>query len=438
MRKRKLFPIPLLGQGTAEIESLASYIFRCSYEHGVSVGVLLKLIHERCPDHNQKFRKNVAGKTGLKILSRMSGYTESMRGALSVLTGQDLKCEALTFLDNQIQGIGKEMCEFRWCPQCLKEMENNGTLLYFKQIWHMKAITYCPLHRTPLITECPHCCSEQFSFRSNYQIGLCLNCGEKLSDRKQALEPVDISDAWDCLSLDLYEVFQKQSISGFSYGDFCSAKNFIEEVYFSQQMKRNYLRTEQTQILHHLLFNLLRDWRNKHSLLMLRRVAYYMNLSLCELLSCTKDKAHQIPLDLNNESEIPEAFKVQKRPYHNHKEEHQKIVYILKTKKKPPSLKGLARLADISVGYLEYRYPELMNKVVREHQEYKTHLAQAKKHRAQEAAKRFFSNDQYAHMSQTKYEAYKVLSQEENLPKWILIRAINEAYDELVTESPLD
>lgn len=434
MNKQKLFPIPLLGQETPEIESLASYIYRSSYGHGVSVGVFLKIIHERCPEYTHKLRKNVAGKAGLKILSRMSGYTESLRNALIILTGQELRCEALSFLDNQIQGIGKEMCEFRWCPECFRDMEKSETPLYFKQIWHMKAVIYCPLHRTPLISSCSHCGEEQFSFKNDYRVGECLNCGKKLTTRKTALEPIDVSNTWDCLSLDLYEIFQKVSTPGSSPKDTCNAKYFVTEVYNSEQMKFTNAKTERGQILRELLFHLVHDWSYKHSLLMLRRIAYYLNLSLHELLSCPKDKAQQIPLELNDENELPEGIRVQRRPSHNHKEEFKKITRILKRCKNPPSLKSLASSADISLGYLEYRYPELVRKVVTEHRNYQAKVKQANKNRARAAAIRFFSNSHYAHKSQSKYEAYNVLSKEENLPKWVLMHAINEAYEELIKE----
>ena len=42
----RLFPIPMQCQGTADVESLPSYLLRSAYAHGASGGVLLQVIHE--------------------------------------------------------------------------------------------------------------------------------------------------------------------------------------------------------------------------------------------------------------------------------------------------------------------------------------------------------------------------------------------------------
>jgi hypothetical protein len=44
------------------------------------------------------------------------------------------------------------------------------------------------------------------------------------------------------------------------------------------------------------------------------------------------------------------------------------------------------------------------------------------------AALKFFTDNRYASYTHSRYEAYKVISEETELPKWVLTNAIREAY----------
>ncbi|CCU70974.1 hypothetical protein TOL_0535 [Thalassolituus oleivorans MIL-1] len=94
----------------------------------------------------------------------------------------------------------------------------------------------------------------------------------------------------------------------------------------------------------------------------------------------------------------------------------------------PPSLKKLARLSNVSVGYLEYRFPNLVRKVVEESQTYQKQQKMIRGYEAQAAAIRFFTDDRYADHSQSRKEAYRVLKEETGLPKWVLKNAIQDVY----------
>ena len=43
--KTRLFPIPLYGQGSADVESFPSYVHRIAFEHGIYVGELIRFTH---------------------------------------------------------------------------------------------------------------------------------------------------------------------------------------------------------------------------------------------------------------------------------------------------------------------------------------------------------------------------------------------------------
>ena len=46
-----LFPIELQGAGTADVESLASYIYRSSYDYGIFVGEFFRYLRKACANN---------------------------------------------------------------------------------------------------------------------------------------------------------------------------------------------------------------------------------------------------------------------------------------------------------------------------------------------------------------------------------------------------
>ena len=132
---------------------------------------------------------------------------------------------------------------------------------------------------------------------------------------------------------------------------------------------------------------------------------------------------------------MPAQIKPRKKVVRNHKQEYQKIVALIEAQTAPPSLKRLAKLANLSVGYMEYRFPSLVRKVVDESQAYLRNEKLSRQYRAQEAAIRFFTDPRYADYNQSRKEAYRVLREETGLPKWVLKNAIQTAYGALHVEN---
>ncbi len=101
----------------------------------------------------------------------------------------------------------------------------------------------------------------------------------------------------------------------------------------------------------------------------------------------------------------------------------------------PPSLKEVARLIEVSVGYLNYRYPVIVKTIVEKHQKYEANLMRQKRYRAQEFALKFFIDDKYRSYNKSRKQAYKVLRDETGLPKFMLKSAIQNAYTALSVSS---
>lgn len=421
----KLFPIPLLGQGTADIESLSSYVLRIAYEHGVSVGMLISAIPEISEvDSCVVYRSGVAGRGGIESLARVNNCSFRWRQLLTELTGQDLFCGALQFLSRNVYLVSADIGGIRWCPECFSEMSRIDMPRYIKQIWHMKAVDYCPLHRTRLESVCPYCGSVQQSMRAETPLGWCMKCGFNLGERKRPLSLEDIQPSWECMSLDLLEVFEKTARDP-EDEDWEMSRSFIQKMMSSLSELAEERRTPCPAIE---VMNMAHTSRGlAWKLITLRRLAYMMNMSLYEMLTNPFDVL-KLPVHIGDFKDLPDQIKVRKKIARNHEGEYQKILSILEGQANPPSLKQLARLAKLSVGYLEYRFPGLVRKVVDCHKAYQDQQYLKRRYRAQTAALKFFIDDRYSAYSQSRKEAYRVLREETGLPKWLLKDAIQVAY----------
>lgn len=422
----------MLGQGTAEVESLPSYIFRLAYEHGVSVATLLSWVY-RVESGGKILKKPyLSGKKCTYIISRINSYTDELRVFLAEHTGQDLSCWPLKFLDEHIYQISTEIEGFRWCPECLSEMSRINTPRYNKQIWHMRGVTHCNLHRTPLVKYCAVCGKEQALTSSEHPFGWCGFCGNSLSKREAPLAESDVQPSWNCISNDLLEIFTR-----------CAREDMIDDDVFSSldlmvnlvpksdpEIKGRDIMVRQVLAIA-LVKEVITNGKSC-KLISLRRLAYELNLSLYELLIRSPELSLFSLPDVDVK-DLPDQMKPRKKNPRNHKQEYQNILKLLADQETPPSLKSLARMANVSVGYLEYRFPSLVRRVVEQFQDYQTRHKLAVRYRAQTAALSFFIDKRYSVYNKSRKEAYRVLRAETGLPKWVLKNAIQTVYQVLQT-----
>ena len=428
----KFFSVPMQGQGTADVESLPSYVLRLAYEHGVSAGVLLSTLWDDLSYRGAR-HQTIGGRSGIEGLARVNSRSLGVRFYLSGITGQDLSCRPLDFLENRVYMISTEIGGFRWCPECLSEMSQVGVPRYIKQLWHMTAVTHCPLHRSLLVEVCPKCDSEQVSMRYDIQIGWCGKCRHSLSTRKKSLTPDDIQPSWKCISYDILEVFEETARGDKTGSDIhlyhragaSMLRDYIKFMAFDHKLPPEF-----KPFLEEYARNPFQFWR----LTTMRRLAYLLNVSLYQLLS-NDHESLPFPYELSAIKNMPAQIKPRKKVVRNHKQEYQKIVALIEAQTAPPSLKRLAKLANVSVGYMEYRFPSLVRKVVDESQAYLRNEKLSRQYRAQEAAIRFFTDQRYADYNQSRKEAYRVLREETGLPKWVLKNAIQAAYGALHVEN---
>jgi len=387
--------------------------------------VLLQVIHELGGCSQKTKPRSIAGKHGIATLARVNQFTWELRDRLAEFTGQDMSCEPLRFLDSQVYCISTEIGTFRWCPECLAEMARIDAPLYFKQLWHMTAVGHCPVHRVRLSERCEFCGCKQHSLKAKHPVGYCAECGEPLFNRRIPLSTKDIQTSWECPSHDVLEIFEKAARPGMKVSGWLEARSFIHSMAVSADHGRR--NSHITGELRELLYECRRNWRDNCRLISLRRLAYLMNMSLYDLLTCSST-AYPLPYSAPELKSLPEHLRRRKKTVRNHKYVYQKLVLYLEEQQIPPSLKQAARFAQVSPGYLEYRFPSLVRRIVARYQAHRCQATLVNRYRAQAAALQFFTDDRYADHTRSRKEAYRVLKEETGLPKWVLKNAIQTAY----------
>lgn len=426
-----LFPIPLSGSGTKDVESFPSYIHRTAVDHGVYVGEMLRHLDRTVRpevDHSDlDSLPELPNYMHVPELVRPSRTTNMLVRFMEISTRQHLKQSTLWFLDSVLgRSVDEVLKTFRWCPECIQEMELSGQEPYFKLIWHLNAVTECPSHGTPFLTKCAHCDSNQDSYIRQHPINICSVCNSNIRVRKSPLVHTQIVNSWnrhgkdlcrlmgDLASMDVMELPKdgvKQSL------------NLVFEHYWKEGREQELYSILPRDPLVGLL-----DSDRAVSLKIARRFAYRLGISIFELMC---GQAHQTSAVLNSRwvCQLPPDF-MEKQ--HKQKRDHvviiKKIQSVRCNTNTPLSLSKIALLVGVSVGYLEYRFPSLVRQIVDEHQQFLKDERHKTLQRAQLVAMRFFFDEQHNCAPKSRKEAYRVLRNETGLPKFVLRRAIQDAY----------
>lgn len=420
-----IYPVSPQAVGTVDVESFPSYLHRTAYEHSVNVGTLIQYVCKFSVSNDIKFKPPLY--IWPNELVRPHNTTKNIVSAFENATMQKLTSGVFQFFDEAIGMSPKEIIKnFKWCPECIREMESLGQKTYFKLIWHLTEIRYCPTHRSPLIEECEFCGCDQKSYKRKCEIGRCQECGRSLSTRKRKLSFRDIRHSWEDIGFDLIDFFTEMAqdwtkplpVNGLQHSFDAIYEYYCKndrEVHFYALLNR----TEK------IFFH---EPDRKLSLLSIRRIAHSIGISIYSLLS---GEAAQTVEHLDPESawRVSTGFmEATKKTKKDHIAILSRIRRYLRNCDSPPSLKQLAGAVEVSVGYLEYRHPVLVADVVAKH---KTHVetTQYKKiQAAQNAALRFFIDEKYSGFNKSRKQAYKTIREETGLPKFMLRKAIQASY----------
>jgi AraC-like DNA-binding protein len=426
----KLFPIPLLGAGTSDVESLASYIHRIAYEHGLYVGELLRYIHREGRDFIEMHGSlpKMSCYIGVHELIRPNRLTKMIVNLLDIFTSQNLKESTLWFMDSAIGRSTSEVSEgFRWCRECLAEMEYLGQEMYFKLVWHMSGVEICAKHRLRLSNICDFCGCNQTTYRKHYPLGRCQQCGYSLSSTQAGVPAIELENSWELSGVDLLELFTdlaKSNHVALPKDGVLRSLDQLFDYYWSHDRE-----AELYELMSRDEFLALVHRQTPISLKVARRMAYRLGLSLYTLMSGNAQYSTGV-LSPNHLSQMSHSFlDPAKKMYRDHVRVIAELRKIITSLDRPPSLKALAENLNVSVGYLEYRFPMIVREVVDKHKAYADEVRRRRQLDAQNAALQYFLSDEYLAYPKSRKQAYIFLRKETRLPKFVLKRAIQNAYE---------
>lgn len=186
--RSRLFRLQPIGIGTAEVESLTSYIARLAETHCVSPRKLL------CEEILAPAGKHTVHYSSSPFFS---GEHINSMGSLAELTATSL--ERLTMQDdlhlmtmlpwrNVLSQQQLIKANKAWCTSCYQERASAGGKMYDSLIWMLKPVLICQKHQEQLSQVCPHCNRYLPLLSKFYRPGHCSRCQRWLgvTDRLKA------------------------------------------------------------------------------------------------------------------------------------------------------------------------------------------------------------------------------------------------------------
>lgn len=422
-----LFPVHLEASGTSDVESLASYMHRLAYEHGVYVGELIRYVlgAERGHAPGQGFYRKP------QELVRPSHSTKCLSAEVGRSTSQSLMCSMLWFLDRPLSLSAEETCEgFRWCPSCFREMASVGQSPYFKLIWHMSALTHCQIHGRRLESLCPRCGVDQSTYKKQYPLDRCQHCSAALWQSQVVQRDVKPDDSWRRDCNDIIRLFEDlTSCEPGSLPD-RGAQLSLERI-FDHYWKHDMESELYALIPRDSLLAALHS-PEKMSLTVARRFAYQLGVPLFSFIS---GEAAQCPgvLSANWTCQIPPSFmNIRHRQSRDHQKIRKSLLRYLTSNEVPPSLPDIARQLGTSCGYLEYRFRVVTEKLRAVRKKALVEERQKMLIFARSEVAEFFFHEMEGSNPLSRKEAYRQLKAKTGLPKWVLKGAIQDVYNALL------
>jgi AraC-like DNA-binding protein len=183
-----LYSLSPIAVGTAEVESLTSYIARLAAEHRVSIKTLfnqeLAVFRQTALNAQDTEQATRRRQDSLASIIPLNGSTANVSKVVQILEAatlqQDLKYLTLLTWKNVIPPTALLRRSEAWCPYCYEQWRSNGQVLYKPLLWQINVVTVCPYHQRPLRLQCSYCGQHSYLFMRDSQPGHCPQCHQWL------------------------------------------------------------------------------------------------------------------------------------------------------------------------------------------------------------------------------------------------------------------
>ncbi|PYV37001.1 MAG: hypothetical protein DMG06_29225, partial [Acidobacteria bacterium] len=187
----RLYSLAPVNLGTADSESLTSYIARLAQAHHVTVAALFGLEIAPLVDRNY-FNNKTRGSGILRVLgSPFHDLARAMNGIGRTATDLTRAVEALTLRSDirllTMKPWANVFAQCRLlrlthaaCFSCYEEWRIQGKVISDPLLWALEVVRVCPKHDRPLSLHCPFCHRTLLQLASHSRPGHCSQCGEWL------------------------------------------------------------------------------------------------------------------------------------------------------------------------------------------------------------------------------------------------------------------
>jgi len=197
-----LYRVTPMGVGSANVESLTSYLARLAVAHDISPAVLLT--REILPKVREEFRRHDYQDVpdvdntfvyGAHTLNGVGQRSQDWINVIEQLTGvRGLQYLTMGTWRRVFSGAGLLRFQRAWCPRCLDDSRSSNQPVYEPLIWALNEVSACPTHGCLLVDRCHHCRRDQHVISAKMKPGHCCRCRRWLGMTAATTDaPSDIS-----------------------------------------------------------------------------------------------------------------------------------------------------------------------------------------------------------------------------------------------------
>lgn len=347
----------MLGLGTPDVEALPSYLIRVGSAHGISSGHLMR--HLLDPQSNGGGLIAGVQAQPLAALVRPNATTEGViqRAAGQVsATSAELGQGTFVRLAPALARASNTFAKFlRWCPGCLQSQVEEFGQAYLKLTWFLTPVEACSIHHLKLRDRCPACHRLARPMNRWQRIDQCQSCESNLA--KVCKDDV-VQKSPEQTAPDLVQFVGEQSMrtAPFPVG---GANRYVDQVFSAAWACEAELE---------LWSKLPRDECLRYAqenepvtLATARRIAYLLEVPICELLDGGPPRMHSFGFAAR--SELPKPLQAHRR---GAKAPVERIGVTLReeiSSERPRSPKQMAEALGTSVGAMRYHHPALLTEL---------------------------------------------------------------------------
>lgn len=368
--RSKLFRLEPIGIGTAEVESLTSYIARLAEAHCVSPRQLLceeilapagkRTVHySASPLFSGEHINGIGALAELAVTSLEHLIMQQGLHVMTMLTWRNIL--------SQQQLIKAKKA---WCATCYQERANADNPVYDSLIWTLTSVLICRKHQEQLSCVCPHCRRHLPLLSRFYRPGHCSRCQRWLGatgnskKKRRGEEPVSLAGSRQQLSyVDI--IGELLSVSP-SLTSVLTIEKFGANI--SQYIKNNAcgsinLFSDYVQIWSGTIRRLTKR-EIKLSLEMLCRLCFRLGISPFSLFS---KPPTQVTIEQPSEVCLPKAINLKGIVPWNKVNDY---LHVVLKETPPPSLEAVGRRMGYYPPRLKSHFPKLCKKIASRYWKY--------------------------------------------------------------------